>query len=60
MSKKNNNNNNNKKDVHEVESSDELKEQALEPITKSKSQVDKELKEYEVETSAGGIGGSGG
>ncbi len=47
-------------DVHGVETSEELKEYALEPITKSKSEVDIELKEYEVETSAGGIGGSGG
>ncbi len=49
-----------KKDIDEVNSSEELKKEMLKPITKSKSDTDKELQDLEVETTAGGVGGSGG
>ena len=49
-----------KKDIDEVKSSEELKKEMLKPITKSKSDTDKELQDLEVETTAGGVGGSGG
>lgn len=40
--------------------SKELKEEILKPINNPKSKKDKELQELEVESTAGGIGGSGG
>jgi hypothetical protein len=49
-----------KKDIDEVKSSEELKKEMLKPITKSKSDTDRELQDLEVETTAGGVGGSGG
>lgn len=49
-----------KKDIDEVNSSEELKKEMLKPVTKSKSDTDKELQDLEVETTAGGVGGSGG
>ncbi len=49
-----------KKVLDDVKNSDELKKQALEPITKAKSEGDKELQEFEVETTGGGKGGGGG
>ena len=49
-----------KKDIDEVNSSEELKKEMLKPITKSKSDTDKELQDLEVETTGGGIGGGGG
>ncbi len=49
-----------KKDIDEVNSSEELKKEMLKPITKSKSDTDRELQDLEVETTAGGVGGSGG
>ena len=48
------------KSIDDIESSEELKKEALKPTTKAKSETDKELEEIEVENSAGGIGGSGG
>jgi len=35
-------------------------EERNEPITKSKSKVDKELQEWEVESTGGGLGAGGG
>ena len=49
-----------KKDIDEVKNSEELKKEMLKPITKSKSDTDRELQDLEVETTAGGVGGSGG
>ncbi len=49
-----------KKDIDEVKNSDELKKEMLKPITKSKSDTDRELQDLEVETTGGGVGGSGG
>ena len=49
-----------KKDIDEVNSSEELKKEMLKPVTKSKSDTDRELQDLEVETTAGGVGGSGG
>jgi hypothetical protein len=49
-----------KKDIDEVNSSEELRKEMLKPITKSKSDTDKELQDLEVETTAGGAGGGGG
>ncbi len=49
-----------KKDIDEVNSSEELKKEMLKPVTKSKSDTDKELQDLEVETTGGGIGGGGG
>jgi hypothetical protein len=49
-----------KKEIDEVENGEELKKEMLKPITKSKSETDKELQDLEVETTAGGVGGSGG
>ncbi len=49
-----------KKDIDEVNSSEELRKEMLKPITKPKSDTDKELQDLEVETTAGGVGGSGG
>jgi hypothetical protein len=49
-----------KKDIDEVNSSEELKKEMLKPITKSKSDTDRELQDFEVETTAGGVGGGGG
>ncbi len=40
--------------------SDKLKKEILKPITKSKTEVDEELKELEVESSGGGKDGGGG
>ena len=40
--------------------SDKLKKEMLKPITKSKTEVDEELKELEVESSGGGKDGGGG
>jgi len=44
------------------ESSDNeiIKKEMLKPVTKSKSELDEELKELEVETSGGGKDGGGG
>jgi plasmid rolling circle replication initiator protein Rep len=49
-----------KKNIDDVESGEELKKEMLKPVLKSKSETDKELQDFEVETTAGGIGGSGG
>jgi plasmid rolling circle replication initiator protein Rep len=49
-----------KKNIDDVEDGEELKKEMLKPIVKSKSETDKELQDFEVETTAGGIGGSGG
>ena len=49
-----------KKDIDEVNSSEELKKEMLKPVTKSKSDTDKELQDLEVETTGGGVGGGGG
>lgn len=49
-----------KKDIDEVNSSEELKKEMLKPITKSKSDTDRELQDLEVETTGGGVGGGGG
>ena len=49
-----------KKDIDEVNSSEELAKEMLKPVTKSKSDTDRELQDLEVETTAGGVGGSGG
>ena len=38
----------------------DIKKEMLKPITKAKSEEDKEFQDLEVETSAGGSGGSGG
>lgn len=48
----------NKKD--KAANNENLKKEMLEPITKEKSQLDKELKELEVESSGGGKDGGGG
>ena len=40
--------------------SDKLKKEMLKPITKSKTEVDEELEELEVESSGGGKDGGGG
>lgn len=48
------------KDIDEVNSSEELKKEMLKPVTKSKSDTDKELQDLEVETTGGGVGGGGG
>lgn len=48
----------NKKD--KATNNENLKKEMLEPITKEKSQLDKELKELEVESSGGGKDGGGG
>ena len=44
----------------EILDSDKLKKEILKPITKSKTEVDEELKELEVESSGGGKDGGGG
>jgi hypothetical protein len=49
-----------KKDIDEVKNGEELRQEMLKPVTKSKSKTDKELQDLEVETTAGGVGGSGG
>ena len=49
-----------KKNIDDVKSGEELKKEMLKPVLKSKSETDKELQDFEVETTAGGIGGSGG
>jgi hypothetical protein len=49
-----------KKNIDDVESGEELKKEMLKPVLKSKSETDKELQDFEVETTGGGIGGSGG
>jgi hypothetical protein len=49
-----------KKDIDEVNSSEELKKEMLKPVTKSKSDTDKELQDLEDETTGGGVGGGGG
>jgi hypothetical protein len=49
-----------KKEIDDVDNSEELKKEMLKPITKGKSELDKELKDLEVENSAGGTGGGGG
>ena len=49
-----------KKDIDEVNSSEELKKEMLKPVTKSKSDTDRELQDLEVETTGGGVGGGGG
>lgn len=54
------NDTNNKKKIEDINSTTELKKEMLKPVTKSKSKEDKELQDFEVETSAGGIGGGGG
>ncbi|MDR4491899.1 MAG: hypothetical protein AB7V56_06105 [Candidatus Nitrosocosmicus sp.] len=48
---------NNEDDLSE---NDKLKKEMLKPITKTKSELDDELKELEVENSAGGKDGGGG
>jgi hypothetical protein len=40
--------------------SDKLKKEMLKPVTKTDSELDEELKELEVENSAGGKDGGGG
>ncbi|MGN6821458.1 MAG: hypothetical protein ACTHJ7_01565 [Candidatus Nitrosocosmicus sp.] len=49
-----------KKNIDEIENSEELKKEMLKPKLDSKSEIDKELQDLEVESSAGGMGGSGG
>ncbi|MBA3978054.1 MAG: hypothetical protein H0X50_07690 [Nitrosopumilus sp.] len=49
-----------KRDIDDVKNAEELKKEMLKPITKSKSETDKELQDFEVETTAGGVGGGGG
>jgi hypothetical protein len=49
-----------KKNIDEIENSEELKKEMLKPKLDSKSETDKELQDLEVESSAGGMGGSGG
>ncbi len=49
-----------KKNIDDVESGEELKKEMLKPVLKSKSETDKELQDFEVETTGGGIGGGGG
>jgi hypothetical protein len=49
-----------KKNIDDVENSEELKKEMLKPIVKSKSETDKELQDFEVEATGGGIGGGGG
>jgi hypothetical protein len=49
-----------KKDIDQVKNSEELKKEMLKPVTKSKSDTDRELQDLEVEATAGGAGGSGG
>ena len=44
----------------EPSSSDKLKKEMLKPVTKTDSELDEELKELEVENSAGGKDGGGG
>lgn len=55
-----NNDTSKKKKIEDIDSTNELKKEMLEPVTKVKSKEDKELQDFEVETSAGGIGGGGG
>lgn len=55
-----NNDTSKKKKIEDIDSTNELKKEMLEPVTKAKSKEDKELQDFEVETSAGGIGGGGG
>ena len=49
-----------KKDIDDIKNGEELRKEMLNPVTKSKSETDKELQDLEVETTAGGVGGSGG
>ncbi|MBA3749862.1 MAG: hypothetical protein H0X03_03030 [Nitrosopumilus sp.] len=49
-----------KKGIDDVDSSEELQKEMLKPITKVKSESDKELTDLEVENSGGGTGGGGG
>ena len=44
----------------ETLNSDKLRKEMLKPITKAKTEVDKELEELEVESSGGGKDGGGG
>ena len=44
----------------EASTSDKLKKEMLKPVTKTDSELDEELKELEVENSAGGKDGGGG
>jgi hypothetical protein len=39
---------------------DDIAKQTLKPITKAKSKEDKELQEWEVESTGGGLGAGGG
>ncbi|MFY9870736.1 MAG: hypothetical protein WAK17_13545 [Candidatus Nitrosopolaris sp.] len=39
---------------------DDIGKETLKPITKAKSKDDKELQEWEVESTAGGLGAGGG
>jgi hypothetical protein len=43
-----------------MEEKKEIQKEVLKPITKVKSQEDKELQELEVESSGGGMGAGGG
>jgi hypothetical protein len=39
---------------------DDIEKETLKPITKAKSKEDKELQEWEVESTGGGLGAGGG
>lgn len=48
------------KTEQEASTSDKLKKEMLKPVTRTDSELDEELKELEVENSAGGKDGGGG
>lgn len=50
----------NEKTDKEPSTNEKLKKEMLKPVTKTDSELDKELKELEVENSAGGKDGGGG
>jgi hypothetical protein len=50
----------NEKTDKEPSTNEKLKKDMLKPVTKTDSELDKELKELEVENSAGGKDGGGG
>ncbi len=52
--------NSSEKTEQESGTSDKLKKEMLKPVTKTKSELDEELKELEVENSGGGKDGGGG
>lgn len=46
--------------MEEKEEEEKIRKEVLKPITKVKSKEDKELQEFEVESTGGGMGAGGG